>query len=228
MKKMNDYNLNIRMSSKQLPIYKFDNGSKVCNASLYNFYEVLKLLGFLKREDKSYESMCWVRDYELGYTIKTAEQLENLLLNGKSRLRISFFSERIDSINDLIIFAKNRQLPIVDENPHSYSSSVRDKILYVYTLWFYVHSNYIKPCLSRSNIINVDTLFEKIYNSYKVLLRSSDFKVEPSDFEAEPYDFEADSYDFEAEPRHVKAKLSDFETNLKQTFDGTTQIMFLL
>lgn len=157
------------MHSKKLPVYLFDNGSKVCKASLYNLYEVLKLLGILHREDKTYETMCWVRDYAYSYTIETAEQLEYLLLNEKTRLRISFFSGEINSIQELIDAAKKGELPIVDEHPSSYSSPVRHKELYVYTIWFTEGRIYDTPYLSKSKIKNINTLFDNVRSAYQLL-----------------------------------------------------------
>lgn len=165
MQKMNDLNSNIQnlMCSKKLPIYQFDNGSKVCNASLYNLYEVLKLLNLIDKKI-SYEAVCWIRDYLYGYTIETVEQLEKLLLNEKTRLRISFFSYKILDVSDLIIAANNGSLPIINDN-----SNILKKELHVYTIWFVEGLNQDIPYLNKSNIKNTNTLFEEVTNAYKTL-----------------------------------------------------------
>lgn len=166
---MNDINLDT-IYGKKLPIYKFDNGLKICKASLYNLYETLKLLGMLHRDEKSHEAMCWVRDYTNGYTIETAEQLEKLLLNERKRLRISFFSYQIDCLQDLISAAKSGKLPVIEEHPESYSSPVRHEELYVYTIWFSEGCNYDTPLIRKSNITNIQALFECVKSAYLTLL----------------------------------------------------------
>ena len=155
------------MQTKKLPIYKFDNGSKVCDASLYNLYEVLKLLGVLTPADKNYETMCWVRDYDYGFPIRTVEQLEMLLLNDRTRLRISFFSNFLNNIDDLIISAKTGQLPIVSEDP----GCLLKKTLYVYTIWFIAGPVHNTLCLSKSNIKNTAALFDQVQTMYVQYLR---------------------------------------------------------
>lgn len=211
MRKMNGLQLDMQttMRSKKLPIYQFDNGSKVCNASLYNLYDALKLLGMLHNDDKSYETMCWVRDYVDGHTIETVEQLERMLLNEKIKLRISFFSYKISSIEDLVSFAKRGSLPVVDEHPNTHSySEVHKEELYVYTIWFAEGKNYDVPTLSKSNIKNTRTLFDRVKSAYQMLLAPSSPRTP--------------SPDLVPELKNSEVSLRKNFPTLKSTSDGTT------
>ena len=77
----------------KLLIYKFYNGYVERDASVCNLYDVLRILNIcsIGSYDASYtqDTICWVRDYTKGCTIKTQTQVDTLLLNDPKRLRIS-------------------------------------------------------------------------------------------------------------------------------------------
>jgi len=146
---------------EQLKIYDFYNGYVHRNASLCNIYQVLdalKIASWPKHNGVPCDAMCWVRDYEKGCTIKTQTQLNTLLLNDPYRLRISFFTPDVYSITDLKFIAELAQFPEINgklELPTGMD---------VYTLWFCNE----KACITKSGIINIDTLFVDMANAYRM------------------------------------------------------------
>jgi hypothetical protein len=138
----------------KLLVYNFYNGHLERDASLCNLYDVLKTLKIFEGT-KQLKTVCWVRDYAKGYTIKTQEQLDRLLLNEPKRLRISFFSQPVSTIKELQEMLENNEVPtIVDEPLYN---------LGVYTLW--CDGEQLR--INKSGIGNVDLLFQKVVTAYE-------------------------------------------------------------
>jgi len=138
----------------KLLVYNFYNGHLERNASLCNLYDVLKTLQ-IYQGNNTLKTICWVRDYTKGYTIKTQEQLDRLLLNEPNRLRISFFSPPVYNIKELQEMLENNKIPtIIDEPLYN---------LGVYTIW----CDDYKLKINKSGIGNVDLLFHKVVTAYE-------------------------------------------------------------
>jgi len=146
---------------EQLKIYNFYNGYVHRNASLCNIYQVLhalKIASWPKHNGVPCDAMGWVRDYTEGHTIKTQTQLDTLILNDPCRLRISFFTPDVYSINDLKLIAELAQFPAINGNGKLELPTGMD----VYTLWF-CNEN---PCITKSGITDIDTLFIDMATAY--------------------------------------------------------------
>jgi len=143
-----------------LKIYKFFNGYVTRDASLYNCYYVLNKLKIAECDtllNRGADAMCWVRDYTGGFTIKTKEQLDTLLLNDPCRLRISFFALSVKNVGDLKNIAEHEMLP----NVHKEFPTGAE----VYTLWF----DNGTPHITKSGIANIDILFSDMASAYTLL-----------------------------------------------------------
>jgi len=144
----------------KLLIYKFYNGYVERDASVCNLYDVLRILNICSIEsyDASYEqdTICWVRDYTRGCTIKTQTQVDTLLLNDPKRLRISFFAYPVNSIKELRTMVETGNIPSITDKP-AYDIDV-------YTLWY----NGNKLSINKSGIPNVDLLFKNVRSAYEM------------------------------------------------------------
>jgi hypothetical protein len=157
-----------------LLIYKFYNGCVERDASVCNLYEVFRSLNIIVAgegysADNHKDTICWVRDYTKGYTIKTQTQLDTLLLNDPKRLRISFFSYPVSSIKGLKLMIETGSLPNIIGKP------VYD--INVYTLWF--DGNALE--INKSGITNVDLLFKNVCSAYTQFYFEEETKEEQTE-----------------------------------------------
>lgn len=150
-----------KSSKNFLKIYEFFNGFVSRNASLCNCYYVLNKLKIADCKSLLHagaDAMCWVRDYVEGCTIKTHEQLDTVLLNEPTRLRISFFATDIKTIKDLKFIAEHEMFPDVHKELPTGAE--------VYTLWF----SDGEPRITRSGITNIEVLFTNMTSMYTMMI----------------------------------------------------------